>query len=149
MLAILGTGKDASDSYREYLVQIATELGVLPRVRFLGHIEDPEYAYAAADVLVHCNLTEPFGLVLVEAMAMGLPVVAPNRCGPGDIVEHGKSGLLLDDPIPAEFGRALASVLTLPPEKLAAMRDAAKQRAAQFGVDAYVSGIKEICYSLL
>jgi glycosyltransferase involved in cell wall biosynthesis len=54
-------------------------------VRFLGRV-DPHTALAGAHVLLHCADREPFGLVLVEALAAGRPVVAPAAGGPAEIV---------------------------------------------------------------
>jgi glycosyltransferase involved in cell wall biosynthesis len=56
------------------------------RVRLLGHVDDPRAVLAGAHVLLHCADAEPFGLVLVEALAAGRPVVAPAAGGPLEIV---------------------------------------------------------------
>lgn len=52
-------------------------------------------AYAVADVFLHCSVTETFGLVVLEAMASGVPVVARDQGGPSDIVLHGRTGFLV------------------------------------------------------
>lgn len=51
--------------------------------------------YASADIFLHCSITETFGLVVLEAMASGLSVVARDEGGPSDIIEHGKTGFLV------------------------------------------------------
>ncbi|KAN0087055.1 hypothetical protein V8E54_000743 [Elaphomyces granulatus] len=51
-------------------------------------------AYAVGDLFLHCFITETFGLVVLEAMASGVPVIAPNRGGPSDIFCHEKMGYL-------------------------------------------------------
>ena len=51
--------------------------------------------YASADVFLHCSVTETFGLVVLEALASGVPVVARDEGGPSDIIEHGAGGYLV------------------------------------------------------
>ncbi len=53
-------------------------------------------AYASADIFLHCSITETFGLVVLESMASGVPVVARDEGGPSDIVQDGKTGYLVD-----------------------------------------------------
>lgn len=51
--------------------------------------------YASADVFLHCSVTETFGLVVLESMSSGVPVVARDEGGPSDIVNHGETGFLV------------------------------------------------------
>ncbi|KAH6889310.1 hypothetical protein B0T10DRAFT_459968 [Thelonectria olida] len=57
--------------------------------------EDLATAYASGDVFLHCSITETFGLVVLESMASGVPVIARNEGGPSDIVSHGGNGFLV------------------------------------------------------
>lgn len=57
--------------------------------------EDLATAYASGDVFLHCSVTETFGLVVLESMASGVPVVARDEGGPSDIVSHGDTGYLV------------------------------------------------------
>ncbi|KAL6251707.1 hypothetical protein RBB50_001917 [Rhinocladiella similis] len=52
-------------------------------------------AYASADVFLHCSITETFGLVVLEAMASGVPVIARDEGGPSDIIQHANTGYLV------------------------------------------------------
>ncbi len=77
------------------------------RVYFAGH-QDDAYAWMdALDIVVHASFGEPFGLVLVEAMALAKPLVATNVAGPTEIVVEGESGLL----VPPGDANALAAAL--------------------------------------
>ncbi|KAI0846714.1 glycosyltransferase family 4 protein [Daldinia vernicosa] len=57
--------------------------------------EDLMVHYASADIFLHCSITETFGLVVLEAMASGVPVIARDQGGPSDTIEQGKTGFLI------------------------------------------------------
>lgn len=97
-----------------------------PQVRFLGAKEHRQLAayYNHADVLVFPSRTDTFGLVMVEAMACGVPVAAYPVEGPIDIVENGKSGML-----DKNLERACAGALTI-------SRQQVRESALKFSWDA-------------
>ena len=95
----------------------AAELGVTDRVRFTGPMANVEAAYHAADVFVMPSSREAFGMVLVEAMASGLPVVASRIDHVTDeIVDDGVTGHLVPPNDPAALADTLARVLRSPAE---------------------------------
>ncbi|KAL2066021.1 hypothetical protein VTL71DRAFT_2092 [Oculimacula yallundae] len=67
------------------------------KVTFAGFLKGEELAkaYAVGDLFLHCSITETFGLVVLESMASGVPVIARDEGGPSEIVEDGKSGYLI------------------------------------------------------
>lgn len=67
------------------------------RVVFTGMLRGTALAraYAAADVFLHCSITETFGLVVLESMASGVPVIARDEGGPSETIKHGDSGYLV------------------------------------------------------
>jgi UDP-glucose:(heptosyl)LPS alpha-1,3-glucosyltransferase len=73
-------------------------LGLTQRVRFLGPSSDIGYFHAAADVFALPTRYEPWGLVIVEALASGLPVVTTRLAGAAAVVDEDRTGCLLDDP---------------------------------------------------
>jgi glycosyltransferase involved in cell wall biosynthesis len=78
----------------EELQSFAKDLGIQERVGFTGYLEDIPAVLRALDIVVHTsNRAEPFGLVLVEAMACGRPVIASKAGGPEEIVVEGENGL--------------------------------------------------------
>lgn len=79
---------------RGELEKLAGQLGIEPRVRFLGWRDDTEALFASADLFVCPSRREPLGNVVIEAWAQGVPVVATDSSGPGALVRHGESGLL-------------------------------------------------------
>lgn len=80
--------------------QLAAQLGLSGRVHFLGSRNDLTPVYLAADCLAHPTLEDSFAMVVLEAMAHGLPVVVsgPTHCGISRQLEDGVQALLLHDP---------------------------------------------------
>lgn len=70
---------------------------IAPHITFTGFLEGAALAraYASADIKVHSSITETFGLVVLEAMASGIPVIARDEGGPSEIVDHEESGYLV------------------------------------------------------
>lgn len=105
---LIGSAMFGEDAYERSLHELARRLGVAGRVDFRGFRDDVEAELAELDVLVHCSVTpEPFGQVVVEGMAAGLPVVAADAGGPAEIIDDGVDGLLT----PPGDVRALAAAM--------------------------------------
>ncbi|WP_042164346.1 glycosyltransferase family 4 protein [Paenibacillus gorillae] len=94
-----------NEIYLEQLKLLVSILHMEDRVRFTGFREDIDEICNAADMLLLCSENEPFGRVIIEAMAKGTPVVATDGGGVSDIIKHGVSGLLY----PAKDVEALAA----------------------------------------
>ncbi len=98
--------------YARNLEQEARHLLPSAHVHFLGHRHDLPEILSDVDVLVHCPLTpEPFGLVILEAMAMRVPVVATRAGGPESIVAHGETGVLVAPGDPTALAVAVEELL--------------------------------------
>lgn len=80
-------------------------------VRLIGFQDDVLSLVGAADVFVLSSLSEPFGLAIIEAMALGKPVVATRSGGPLEIVADGESGVLVAPSSSAEMAQALLRLL--------------------------------------
>jgi len=81
--------------YSEQLKKLCRELGIENRVSFLGFRRDSAPLLRSMDALVHASIKpEPFGRVIIEAMASGTPVTASAAGGPLEILQHGATGLL-------------------------------------------------------
>jgi UDP-glucose:(heptosyl)LPS alpha-1,3-glucosyltransferase len=87
-----------SDRFAEYQ-KLAKSLGVSQRVRFAGPTKDPRPFYRAADFFVLPTRHDPCSLVVLEALAMGLPVISSRFNGACEIMTDGIHGFVLDDPL--------------------------------------------------
>jgi glycosyltransferase involved in cell wall biosynthesis len=93
---LIGGALFGEAEYEAALVRLATSLGVDERVRFFGFRDDALQLVANCDVAVHASITpEPFGLVVIEAMALGTPVVATAGGGPAEMITNEVDGLLV------------------------------------------------------
>ncbi len=79
---------------RVELESLAEELGIKPRVRFLGWREDTPALFATADLFVCPSRHEPLGNVVLEAWAQEVPVVAADSFGPGTLISPNENGVL-------------------------------------------------------
>jgi glycosyltransferase involved in cell wall biosynthesis len=80
---------------RDELESLARRLNIADRVHWLGHRGNPERLLQACDVFLLASIGEAFGLVLCEAMACGIPVIAADSGGIVEIVRDGETGLLV------------------------------------------------------
>jgi glycosyltransferase involved in cell wall biosynthesis len=122
-------------AYAAGLHQIAEDLGIADRVGFLGHVDDVTSQLTQLDVLVHASIVpEPFGQVVVEGMAAGLPVVAARAGGPAEIISNTIDGFLFT---PADIDELATTLVRLDADDSLRARvgQAAVARAADFSND--------------
>ncbi|HEV7162523.1 MAG TPA: glycosyltransferase family 4 protein [Solirubrobacteraceae bacterium] len=92
---VVGAPLFGEEDYERELHELAQALGIVERVEFRGFREDIWPELASFDVLVHASvIPEPFGQVVLEGMAAGLAVLAPDEGGPASVVEDGQTGRL-------------------------------------------------------
>ncbi|BAS27135.1 glycosyl transferase family 1 [Limnochorda pilosa] len=129
-LVIAGEGP-----HRAALEERAGRLGVAPHVYFKGFAADPvrNRLLHVADVAVFPSTYEPFGIVALEAMGAGLPVVASRCGGLPEVVEHGETGLLVPAGDPAALADALVPLLLSPGLREHLGRRGRERVAARFG----------------
>ncbi|HWY17536.1 MAG TPA: glycosyltransferase family 4 protein [Solirubrobacteraceae bacterium] len=95
-----------NDSYVARLRALIAGAGLEDRVSWLGEREDVPELVRALDVLLLPSWEEPFGRALIEAMAMGVPVIATDVGGPAEIIEDGREGYLLAPREPLAWAQA-------------------------------------------
>jgi glycosyltransferase involved in cell wall biosynthesis len=130
------------DEYLQTLKQSVLELGIGSNVRMPGARSDVNVIMQALDLLVVNSKAEPFGLVIVEAMACGTPVLAAAVDGIPEIIEHGNNGWL----VPARDEQALSeAIVTLSrrPELRAQLAEKGRKHVAEFfSADRYIDELQ-------
>lgn len=135
-LVVCGDGEQ-----RRELENLSRSLGIASDVKFLGNRSDVASVLRACDVFCHAAPWEPFGIVALEAMAVGLPIVVPDAGGIREILHSGEGGLLypaLDDRALSQAMVMLAGDLSLRKSMKAAGRRIVNER---FSVQRYLSNL--------
>jgi L-malate glycosyltransferase len=146
-LLVVGEAKfvDAATRYdnRAYLAGLREAIaarGLDGRIRLLGERDDVAGVLRALDALLVPSWEEPFGRVVLEGMAMGVPVLATRVGGPAEIVTDGRDGLLLPAKEPAAWSAALDRVIG-DAELREGLGRAGRRRAADFSPDRHVAAV--------
>jgi glycosyltransferase involved in cell wall biosynthesis len=137
------------EEYERQLRQLAADVGIADRVKFLGFRRDVPALMQMCDVVCHASHVEPFGMVVIEAMMAGKPVVASAVSGPMESVVDGQTGHLVPPGEPEKMANALATLLADPALR-SSMGMAARQRAARlFDLDKNLEALDLECESAL
>lgn len=141
-LLLVGRGPE-----EERLRAQAASLGVADRIVFAGFQRDAAAYAGAFDVAVVPSLEEGFGLVAVEAMALGVPVVASRVDGLQEVVADGRSGLLVPPADPAALAEAVLRVLRDPGLRCR-LGEAGRAESRRFSLGRYVGRLTDLYYEL-
>jgi glycosyltransferase involved in cell wall biosynthesis len=109
-LHVLILGSDVPEMRKQF-EQKAHDGGIADRVHFGGFQQDIRPFLHEFDLFVHPSYSEPFGLSIVEAMAMRKPVIACNTGGPTEIITHGQDGMLVEERSAAAVAGAMTTLL--------------------------------------
>jgi glycosyltransferase involved in cell wall biosynthesis len=141
---VIGSPLFGEEAYARTLHVLADELGIAGRVEFRGFQEDVWEELRNLDLLVHSSIRpEPFGQVILEGLAAGVPVVAADAGGPAELITDGVDGVLT----PTGDVTALASALrTLvdDPELRRRLGDAGKNRSRDFTPERTVARLLDV-----
>lgn len=138
-LVILGKGPDEAKVRAEI-----ERLGIGDRVSLPGYCKEPWRYYAQAKCFASSSNSEPFGNVIVEAMAYGLPVVATACSGPQEILQHGEYGRIVAIGSDLQMAHAIAATLENPGSPAAR-----RKRADDFCFDVRVPAYEKIISGIL
>lgn len=131
------------------LVRLAQQLGIAANVEFLGWVADKQAFFASLDVFVLPSHHEPFGIVLIEAMAAGLPVITTDTEGPCEIITDHHDALLVDKAKPHALASALRELYDAPELALTLGRNARETVASTYDLPIVSARLHNSLHALL
>ena len=147
--ALIGSSMFGEYDYEAELRALVRELGLEDRVEFRGFKNDVWSELRRMDILVHASVTpEPFGQVVLEGFAAGVPVVAANAGGPAEIIQHGVNGWLYPMGDRAALAGALTDLAGNPALRLR-FTEAGSVAVAEYHPDAVVERLQAVYRSVI
>lgn len=144
--ALIAGGTDPTEpAYLEHLKALAQELGIADRVIFAGYWERIVELLPALDVLVHCSVKpEPFGRVIIEGMAAGVPVVGANAGAVPEIITDGETGLLVPPGDAPALAQAVGRLLDDAPLAEMVRQRALEHVRRRFSLEAHAAQVQAV-----
>lgn len=140
LAVIVGGQHEFEPEYEQHLKDLVVQQGLSNAVRMVGFQRNiPEWVQAL-DVFVHASDHEPFGIVVIEAMALGKPTIATNTAGPTEIITPEVDGLLTPYGDTGALATELLRVLD-DPAFAAGLGTAARARALTFSTKRYAENL--------
>lgn len=149
LFVIIGRAFNEDAPYEAEVRRLIAEAGLESRVRFIPFRADIAEALSSLDVLLHTSLKpEPFGRVIIEAMAVGVPVIAAKAGGVPEIITHGTDGLLAEPGNAREYADRLAALLDSPGETGRLAANALRTVKTRFSIERVFQDFDGIFQSL-
>jgi glycosyltransferase involved in cell wall biosynthesis len=136
------------EEYAALLKQTASELGIAGRVRLTGPRRDVPAIMQALDLLVLNSSVEPFGLVALEAMACGTPVLASITGGIPEMIEHGKNGWLVPPGDQGALADAIVDLSRHPGLREQLAEEGKKVVGSMFSADRYLTDLQKFYHDV-
>lgn len=142
-LEVIGEGE-----YRRQLEKLTKKLKLEKSVHFQGFVKDIEEKMLHFDIYIQPSLSESFGLAIIQAMSLGIPIVATNTGGIPEVVTAGKSGLLVEAGSPLALAEAIISLLR-DPGRAQNMGELAREEVKiKFNLDDFIEEMEQIYETL-
>lgn len=147
---VVGDVSDGDEGYLDDVKRLAKKIGISDKIVFTGYREDVAGLMKLMNVIVLASITpEPFGMVVIEAMAMGKPVVATMAGGPLDSVVDGETGYLFPIKNNEQMARAILRLLENPRLAGEMGRKGRKRVEKIFCKERYANQVEKVYVSLL
>ena len=108
---VAGTDNFPQKTFEKHLNILMNQLEIIENVHLVGWVEDVGALMRGLDIFVSAARTEPFGLVIIEAMASGTMVIATETAGASEILRNGETGKLIPLENPASLAEAIVEIL--------------------------------------
>jgi glycosyltransferase involved in cell wall biosynthesis len=142
---IVGGHSDGDEFFVKEMRALSVDLGLSEKVIFTGYRQDVAALMKYMDVVVHASKRpEPFGMVIIEGMAMGKPVVATCAGGPLDIIIDGETGYLVEIGNISDMGQAVIQLLRFPEKAKKMGRHGRARVQAEFSSQKYAAQMGNI-----
>ncbi len=147
---VIGSALFSDLAFEDEIHRLAESLGIAAAVEFTGFVSDVPARLRALDVFVLASTTpEPFGQILVEAMAAGKPVIATDAGGIPEIVTHGQTGQLVPPGNVDQLAEAICQLLSHPEETVAMARRGRQRVAERFTIERTVQDVEAVYARIL
>lgn len=134
--------------YEQWLRSKIRDLGLEDKIRMVGVQRNVPEWMQAMDVFVHASEKEPFGIVVIEAMSLGKPVVATKPGGPEEIISDGVDGQLVTWDKPDELAKAILKFLR-DPAWARSVGERAQQRSQEYTMEKYAQRVGDAVRKLM
>ena len=142
---IAGSAFEGEDFLVKELEEYIIEKHLGDKVKLLGLVENMNSFYNQIDIFIlPSTQPEPFGLVVLEAMARGIPVVATNHGGPTEIITNGKNGFLVSYDNPNEMSKIICELIDNKEFRYNIGHNGKKNQEINFSINSYVNDIEFI-----
>lgn len=139
---IVGGEHDLEPEYASYIEDLINELDLKDDVTLAGFHQNVPVWMQAMDIIVHASDNEPFGIVVIEAMALGKPVVAGGEGGPREVITEDSNGLLAPFENPDVLAQKILKYLNRP-DFAARLGRNARKRAQEFEAEHFADRFTE------
>ncbi len=147
---IVGRAENKEDEEREKkLRELSVRLGISDVVSFLGYQEDMPSVMSALDLVVVATEAEPFGRVILEAMAAGKPVIGTASGGTPELIQDGENGLLVPPRDERAIAKAILALLRNPLKAKEMGERGRKRILSDFTIDRHVKKIEGLYQELI
>ena len=134
---------DGQKEHKDYLKNLCSELNISERIVFTGYRNDVPKILSRCKLLLMPSWNEPFGRVIMEAMAAGIPVVGTNSGGAKEIIQEGITGYLVPPKTPSEMAEKMIYLFRNPNVTKRLGINGQKIVADKFSVSNYVHSIEK------